>query len=66
MKKIFLTAAIVLLAAAAVLTALIPFSREVRYRRAVSFMDPQRSNSERAENSKANYEKIPELTADPE
>ncbi len=65
-KKVLITVAIVLLAAAAAPTALIPFSREVRYRRAVSFMDSARFKSERAANSKADFENIPELTSDPE
>ena len=66
MKKTLLTAAIVLLTAGVALTALIPFSREVRYRRLLSFMDPIRFRSERAENSANDFEKIPELTTDPE
>ena len=64
--RILLAGSIAALIAAIVFAALIPNSRELRYRRAVSFMDPVNFDKERAANSACSFENIPELSADPE
>jgi len=65
-RKILLIGTIAALIAAIVSAALIPFSRELKYKEMVSFMDPKNFDKEREENTANDFEVIPELSSDPE